>query len=156
MTIKTLLAVKEGIVLSGTEKGLGLGFGSEMAHLIAENYNTVIIGESRGTVTVDTVDGRNPNQLAVMIGLEPEPEAFKATFNVYPLGQVEGEGCDLYVAELEGDRLAIAYCDTGSFADIQEDPEDSIMSSLVFDQADIAEVLEALGQDFSELPSQED
>lgn len=159
--IKTLLAAKEGIVLTGTVEGLGLGFHGAMANLIATSFNAVVASESRGVITIDTVDGRNPDGLAIMLGLIPEPERFEANFNVYALGEVgyidnDKENIDLYVADLEGDRMAIAYCSASSFEELQSAAGEKLMSSLVFDKADLPEVLELLGQDFSVLPSQED
>lgn len=160
MSIKVNEAVREGIILVGTATSMGLGFSAAMANAIAKGYKAVTAGESRGTVTIDTIDGRGPDGLLVALGLAPEPETFVATFNVYPLGAIEMEGetynIDLYVAELDNDMLSIAYCTDESFENIQSNPEGSVMSSLVFHKEDLEEVLSLLGQDFSELPSEDD
>lgn len=160
MSISIKHAVKEYVHLSGSENSEGLEFGNGMALSIADRFKEAVTTEPRGEVTLDTIDGRGPADILVALGIASQPETFEAAFKVYSLGTVEmfgeADDVDLYVAELDGDRMAIAYCESDSFKEIQENAADMLMSSLVFDKADLDEMLEALNQDFDSLPSEED
>jgi hypothetical protein len=155
MSIITVAKFQEGIVLSSSIMSEGfkspLEFRAGMAKAIAEGFKAVVANDPivQSIKCAHVTDGR-AEQIAMMLGMQEE---FQADFQVYPLGDVEGDEIDLWVDRSVEGELRIAYCSTSAR---ETDGQDVLISSLRFPAEDLDELLAILGQDLSGEPSIED
>lgn len=157
MSITTIQAVKEGIVLEGSKEPLG--FPAPIANLFGKNLKAALGNDPVAVFENNEVSYGRQHPLAAMLGMNTD--LIKADLRVYPVGEFEEEGetvvMDAYVSEDSEGNILLAYCPSEIREEWVSDVEvRGVMAMLAIEAADLDETLELLGQDFSGLESEED
>lgn len=151
-------AVREGLFVEGIEGKRGMGIPAITANLIAAKWEEIMKTEHVAVVTATATYGSVHPIEQMMLGIQPEPFEHDG-FRVYPLGDIDygqgAEGMDLYVANnADASETAIAWCPTDARERVMEAGDTTNIITMVFRTEELDQVLEALGQDFSVLPSE--
>lgn len=163
MSITIAMKCKEGIAIEAVEGLRGLGFPALVAALISSNYKDKVVGQD--PVVQRLHHSATAGRRTMMDMLTGQgPEKFEVDFRVYAIGAFEDEegvrDMDLYLAEhptLENHSV-MAFCTSDMRPEVLENASNSssCMATLVYCNDDLDAILEALGTDLSNEPSQED
>lgn len=163
MSITIAMQCKEGIAIEGLEGARGLGFPALVAALIASDFKKAVKQDPViQSIKMKATAGRQ-TMMDMMMGANLE--RFDADFRVIHLGELvdpeEGtQDMDLYLGEypLQEGYSIMAFCTTAAREQLADEnrPDTACMATLVYANEDLDELLEALGTDLSELPSQEE
>lgn len=163
MSITIAMKCKEGIAIEAVEGLRGLGFPALVASLVASDYKTAVKNDPViQSIKMKATAGRQ-SMMDTLFG--SALERFDADFRVVSLGTIEDpeEGTcemDLYLGEypLLPNHSIMAFCTKGAREQLSDEnrSEDACMATLVYCNDDLDELLEALGTDLSNEPSQED
>lgn len=153
MSITTIEAVKEGIVLEGPKAELG--FPASIANLFGKNLKAALGQDPVAVFENKEVTYGRPHPLAAMLGMNID--TINADLRVYPVGEFEEDGetvvMDAFVSEDEEGNILLAYCPI----EVREAwLADGSMAMLAIEAGDLDEALELLGQDFSVLEASEE